>query len=1128
MAAFTMSTAAGTGTVSISAGSTTVTGVGTNFTANDVGLVLNITGATYPAIIASYTSATQVTLRFSVSSGAISGASFTYNNQFTLAASTTYTDDDIALTATAYPYNCTFTDGGAVFNIPVSLSSNSVLTINDNSDLIFTTLPSRNPPRLIIPSGAVVNFGYSGGLVQSGNSSYNNIFGSFSGKNVTFTSYANVNSCRIDFPNSSLTPVPTTLDKVNIVAGSNTSVTGAYLYTFMEKMYNATNVTLVNNLRSTGVTWIIQFDQGTYTNVVFPNPTSNYSVASSVLIYACREGGSTTLVKPTFPGTSYKFSQTGSVANAYFIDEIWPDNGTPGTLSNGGSTGNDVTVYRQFTWYPGTYYTAGGWNVYMTDSQSTPTVVQNGVVTSSAGLLLTWQQWIRGPQTTTNYGPFKQLARKPGYQSIYKTFTPTAPVTESFLPVTDTYYTSSQSGLSGVSVSGTTLTVANNVTVDQLHDWFKYWMALPAQMAAYPTIADIDSVTGSQWTLPSGWSIVLSSGYSIATGSKLSGVNVPTITTSSALNNIAITSNVTQATPTNLTGLVLTGNLTFNTNSNVTITLTNCTISGTISNSGSGTVTVRNNNSTIGTVGTNISAALVATLSVTMPSGTAIYVANGSGVQQAYVVSSGSTYTLDVTGGTGSWAVKLAYYGDISQTFTFTPSSGGTFSYSPTLLPDSKITQSNASIVAAYTTFTNVDQLYDYAAYWETTNTGIPYSREESSQGVTDSFGVNNVVFNATASSAWSYSGGTITVNSTTIGPGSTFTAISTTGLITFLNGASATCIYTDSQGTSTNFVLTGLASGSSVWVADNNNNTVTYLTNQSGTVTTYIPPGASGTWQYAVENYGNQRQANTFTPNGTVITVNVKVLTDIGITNTSQSSVAAYTTITTADQLYDYTAYYRLTTPGITYGQITTRSGTQILIGSYSLVVNQSASAVMAISGSTITIHSISLAAGTTFNTIVATPPATITPATNEVITVQIQDANGNSSVTIQGGTGNFTLWKLIATAPPANYATGTNLGNVGNITYRFLSAPTYQLIVVDNGTGYYYSVSMAQGYYTAALFFGAQVQLAQSATVTTINTNVNVLLAEVAAIQGTGFVANQNSLTNITNNTNLIPALL
>jgi hypothetical protein len=105
--------------------------------------------------------------------------------------------------------------------------------------------------------------------------------------------------------------------------------------------------------------------------------------------------------------------------------------------------------------------------------------------------------------------------------------------------------------------------------------------------------------------------------------------------------------------------------------------------------------------------------------------------------------------------------------------------------------------------------------------------------------------------------------------------------------------------------------------------------------------------------------------------------------------------------------------------------------------------------------------------------------------------------------SVTIQGGSGNFTLWKITNATPEDDYDTGTNLGNVGNVIYRFLSNNTHKIVIRDNTTGFRQVVTMAKGNYIKGLFFGDQVQLAQSAEVTEINNKVDVVLVDLDAIE-------------------------
>jgi hypothetical protein len=96
-------------------------------------------------------------------------------------------------------------------------------------------------------------------------------------------------------------------------------------------------------------------------------------------------------------------------------------------------------------------------------------------------------------------------------------------------------------------------------------------------------------------------------GNVINTGT-LAGTVTGNVINTGTISNATITGSVSQATPTDLTGVTVTGNLTFNTNTPVTITLTNTTISGTVSNIGTALVTVvLAGTSTAGTAGANVS-----------------------------------------------------------------------------------------------------------------------------------------------------------------------------------------------------------------------------------------------------------------------------------------------------------------------------------------------------------------------------------------------------------------------------------------------------------------------------------------------------------------------------------------
>ncbi len=356
---------------------------------------------------------------------------------------------------------------------------------------------------------------------------------------------------------------------------------------------------------------------------------------------------------------------------------------------------------------------------------------------------------------------------------------------------------------------------------------------------------------------------------------------------------------------------------------------------------------------------------------------------------------------------------------------------------------------------------------------------------------------------NKTSNDTWTCTGGildsklwTLVVNSgVTLSGTSEITQYKTSGIIT--NNGSITAIYGDSTGTSTVLTISGFDAGSSVYVEDNLFVQKHYTASATGSVVVYIPPTASGSWYYAVEKYGNQRQSDFFTFSGGQKSIVVKALQDVAITQTTQATVGAYTALETPDKIYDYVAFLRLSVPHISYGQIVSKDGTALNLVDADLLVNQSFGSVAEFDydAKLLTIKSTSLGTGVTFNLIKTTPPATIEANTNEVISVNIEDANGDSSVTIQGGSGNFTLWKITNATAEDDYATGTNLGNVGNVTYRFLSNSTHKIVIRDNTTGFRQVVTMAKGNYIKGLFFGDQVQLAQSAEVTEINNKVDVI---------------------------------
>jgi len=198
-----------------------------------------------------------------------------------------------------------------------------------------------------------------------------------------------------------------------------------------------------------------------------------------------------------------------------------------------------------------------------------------------------------------------------------------------------------------------TVTLASAVTLDNLYDASKAFKTkADGTNAAYPTPAT-SFFTATGTTVDFG-SMPIVGINNLTSGTKFQTLkSTGSITASGSMSNIDIEGNVTQATPTNLTSVNITGNLVYNTNTPITITLTNCSISGTVSNSGSGLVTITKINTTLGTVGSNVSAQQFANISApNLLSGSRVRLYNVSDsveIYNAVLSSAGFSYDFSWT-----------------------------------------------------------------------------------------------------------------------------------------------------------------------------------------------------------------------------------------------------------------------------------------------------------------------------------------------------------------------------------------------------------------------------------------------------------------------------------------------
>jgi hypothetical protein len=399
---------------------------------------------------------------------------------------------------------------------------------------------------------------------------------------------------------------------------------------------------------------------------------------------------------------------------------------------------------------------------------------------------------------------------------------------------------------------------------------------------------------------------------------------------------------------------------------------------------------------------------------------------------------------------------------------------------------------------------------------------------------LTTNFTTVNV--DATAASKISYNSATNTLTLKSAALASNDTVQSwrnASGSVNLLNGAQITGIYTTSSGTSTVLELRGVKPGASYIAATNSTKaTILFGVNNETTAQDYpifFPPGSAGTQVYvARKGYGDQLDFEVITLVAGGMWYQFVDIPDEGVTEPALATVLAYTSIETTNKLYDYIGAFQTTEAGIKLANIVVRAGPQLQFGDYSGLVKQDAASVFGIAGDTITLKANGLAKTNRYTTIIATPPAVWEADTNEVLDLDIEDANGNSSVTIQAaGVSTFEIWKVTDATAEDDYEDGTLLDTVGTGKYRFLSDDGFKLVIRDQATNYRVTVEMEKGVYTAELFFGAAVQLAQSATVELMYTllqTMGVDMSKVIVNQNiiNGGVKKSSLLIPHTNNTN------
>lgn len=231
-----------------------------------------------------------------------------------------------------------------------------------------------------------------------------------------------------------------------------------------------------------------------------------------------------------------------------------------------------------------------------------------------------------------------------------------------------------------------------------------------------------------------------------------------------------------------------------------------------------------------------------------------------------------------------------------------------------------------------------------------------------------------------------------------------------------------------------------------------------------------------------------------------------------MSISESNSSTVAAYTSIDTLDQLYDRAKYWKTLQANIEYPNINslliTANGNQLDLGNRNLVIDRTAATPFAVNttNNTITVKADILSAGSQFDSLVTT--GTISIANGALIDVIYSDANSDSALTI---TTTFpaqtvTIYGSLSDLNTSSNPLSTLVSNAQNqAIYRYNSNP---------GNNIYIKTDLGPSVSRGAM---KKYELV-SGTDNTLNleaggdfTYVNLQLRQ---IQGTGFQSSVHSL--------------
>lgn len=764
--AFALGTTTGAGTISIAAGGTVVTGVGTNFQAANVGAII-VVGSQW-GVIATRTSTTSITIDRPFTTAVTTSA---YQISANIPVITQTGTDTSLSTLTGVPGVTVSTNLWTITS--ATLVINGSLTINR----LTNRLRFLNPANLVTLATSPPTF-----TIGATGSFNNSVAQSLNGYTYRSPNY----SIMFDgvVPTFNANPaalIATTLGSTSIFEGNieffnlgtnsvltfnfegtttlqygallNSSATGANILFYVAN--GSSNLTL-NNYTSVGISLRIANNTLTLNNyaaIAGPNAInintpsainnaqyvglqslgSNASIrtAASSLKYFQLINYSDTALVPTSALASNTGSQvlivnqlrltaTGTIGNIPNV-KFWAKDS-----NNGSRSPSNYGVGQAYE------IATTGDLIYQTTTAGTGIAPTLNVIS-----VIYWQP--TASTTTIDYRGNNGAQDLNIYQCAYNYVLSNS--LTNLWPLNNGIYGGTQVRNQGFALLQDTAiteqvmaTVAAYTTINnnaELYDFAKYYLYtnFAGQTATYVTgTGDAGSynVIVNQSAVnpftPSGSSLAIKSAN--FTGDLTTSGSVILANASIISDNIVDAPNVIQDIPTDFNGVTITGNLTYNTNTPITVTFTDCDIQGTVNNTGSGDVVINLLNSTIGTVGIGVTSRLVTNFTINgLASDSQIYIADGDGTQVEYVASSGTSYSLDTTGGTGDWTYKVAKYGFITQEGIFTPETSST-TITVTLLVDIYVVDILPNVIA-YTDLNSTQKITDYASYYGTTNAGI-------------------------------------------------------------------------------------------------------------------------------------------------------------------------------------------------------------------------------------------------------------------------------------------------------------------------------------------------------------------------------------------------------------------